>query len=165
MQNEDGLNSGARNVGRFFLMAIPYVLGLAAMTWLGVYIGIHDFNHQLTQEERAAVYTGAKDRPTSKIAIEMKVKDCTKVTRGDIDGTTLVLYAINECHSGVGYMEWHWQEVSPNGTVIHENYTNSCPIPRSNGEIAECTFSSSILAGPELPDDDRTSKVRVWTQQ
>lgn len=158
---EDGFNSGARNVGRFFLYAIPLVLGVAASVWFGVYVGVHDFHHQLTQEERAAVYTGAKDRPTSKVAVEIVPLDCTHVTRADIDGTSLIIYSRNDCHETLTYMEWHWQEVSPNGIALHEGYTNyDCPIATNPGDIAECAFTD----WRSLPDDDRMDKIRVWTR-
>lgn len=162
--NEDGVNSGARNVGRFFLWSIPLVLGIAASVWLGVYIGIHDFHHQLTQEERAAVYTGAGSRPKSKIAVELMVRDCVQVVRADLDGSVLYLYAKNNhCEKPLTYVEYHWQELSPNGTVIHEGYTNQCSTPSVDGDIAECQFDEDHFR--ELPTDSRTDRIRAWTSK
>jgi hypothetical protein len=160
MMSEDGLNSGARNVGRFFLMAIPYVLGLGAMMWLGVYVGVHDFHRQLTQEERAAVYTGAQERPKAKMVVEIVAHDCSHITRADIDGGDLVLYSRNDCHQDLDYLVWYWQEVSPNGTILNQGYNNLCPEPRRNGDVAECRFDGY----GSLPIDDRTDKIKVWTQ-
>ena len=66
---EDGINSGYRNIGRLALASIPYVLGLGAAVWLGVWMTGHDFRRLLSQEDRAAVYTGAAQRPKGKIEI------------------------------------------------------------------------------------------------
>jgi hypothetical protein len=159
---EDGVNSGARSIGRFFLFAIPLVLGLAAAVWLGVYIDAHEFNHELSQEDRAASYVGATERPKSKIAVEIQNQDCTRITRADVDGEILLLYARNDCHEREDYFAWHWQEISPNGTIIHQGYTNSCPIPGPS-EVAECSMNIGDFSGESV--DDRTDKIRVWTRK
>lgn len=84
---ESGIDSGARNVGRFFLSLVPWALGVGALVWLSVYIGVHTFYHEIQQEQRAATYIGAAERPKSKIKIEVKEVDCSRVTRADLDGT------------------------------------------------------------------------------
>src|SRR5258708_5935846 len=104
ISNEDGVNAGQRNIGRFFLAAIPWLLGLGASVWLGVWIGYHDFRHQLSQEDRAAIYVGAENRPKAKIIPTIMPKDCTHITRADIDGSTLLLWARNDCDSYLSYM-------------------------------------------------------------
>lgn len=158
---EDGINSEARNVGRFFLAMIPWALGIGLFAWIGVYAALHEIAKEKAQENRAAVYTGAVTRPKEKIAIEILPHDCSHITTADLDGDDLMLYATNTCHEkiDVNYFEWHWQTVSPNGTLLRSGYTNSafdCPMPLRPGDKAECKFT--------IDDDDRTAKIQVWTQ-
>ena len=157
---ENGTDAGIRSIGRFFLFAIPLVLGLAASVWLGVWIQSHYFQKELSQEDRAAVYTGAQERPKSKVIIQILPHDCTHLTRVDLDGSDLLMYATNDCHAPLDYLAWHWQFVSPDGTVISEGYDNSCPKPRLPGDKAECVpYSGSVKP------DDRASVLRAWTQK
>lgn len=158
MKDENGIDYGARSVGRFFLALIPWAIAIGAAAWLGIWIGYHNFRHQLSQEDRAAVYTsaaGSTDKPQSKIAVEIKTHGCSHVTRADVDGTNLLMYATQNCGAKMDYFEWHWQAISSNGTVIGQGYTNQCPVPGS-GEIAECRM--------DIKDDDRTVRLRVWAQ-
>lgn len=161
---EDGVNAGARNVGRFFLAAIPWILGLAAAVWFGVYVGIHNFRHELSQEElehirqqRAAVYVGAENRPTGKMKVDIVPNWCVSIIRVDVDGENLLLYGRNDCHTKVDYVVWKWQEVSPNGTSLHTEWTNLCPEPLLPGDVSECKM--------EIVPDDRAAAVRVWTER
>jgi hypothetical protein len=160
MEHEDGVNAGTRNIGRFFLAAIPWVLGTAAAVWLSTYIALHEFRHELSQEDRAATYVGATERPKSKIKISVSEQDCSHITRADLDGSTLLIYAKNDCHETLDYLAWHWQTIAPNGTALKEGYTNSCPLPAA-GATAECRLSISSY-GEDL--DDRVATVRVWTR-
>jgi hypothetical protein len=154
-EREDGVNAGARNFGRLMLALIPYALGLAALVWLSFYIGAHKFRRELSQEERAAVYVGAQQRPTQKLKIEVVKRDCSTITRSDVDGEMLLIYARNDCHENLSYFSWHWEEVSPSGTVIGEGYENSCPNPTFPGDSAECSL--------HIASDDRASLLRIWT--
>lgn len=156
---ETGVDEGVRSIGTFFLWMIPFALALAATAWLGFYVGVQDQIHKQGQENRAAQYVGAADRPQAKIAIEIVGKSCVKVTRADLDGGTLMLYAKNNCHHAVDYVEWHWQLLSPDKTAIAQGYTNQCPLP-SAGNSAECIFSGRFSG---IPTDDRAASIRVWT--
>jgi hypothetical protein len=180
MTNEDGLNTGYRNVGRFFLFAIPLVLGLAATVWFGLWVSGYEFQrrkaevaHELTQQERAAVYVGAQVRPKGKLAVQLSQEGCFKIVRADLDTKkpeygygfeySLLLYAQNLCTStrheyGIsddsGYREWHWAAISPNGVMLKEGYTNyECPKPAFQ-EIGECRF--------DIDPDDRIDHFKVW---
>jgi hypothetical protein len=164
MENENGFEAGARAAGRgvgwYFLAAIPFVLGMGASVWFGVYIGAHNFRKQLSQEQRGAVYVGADPRPKSRLSIQIKAVDCVHITKADIDGRTLMLYASNDCHNSIRYLEWHWQLLSPDGTAIAQGFQNQCPMPNSPGDKAECVFSGPYHG---LPDEDRAAIVLVWT--
>ncbi len=52
-EQENGVQNGARNIGRLALALIPWALAIGASVWLGVYVGIHQFRHELSQEDRA----------------------------------------------------------------------------------------------------------------
>lgn len=157
---EDGVNAGYRNFGRLALMCIPFALGIGASVWLGAYIGVHDFEKQLSQEGRAAIAVGAAVRPTAKIKIEIKPQPCAAVTRADLEGQTLRLYATNDCGQRIRYMVWKYAFVSPNGTVLKDGWTNLCPLPAEKGDKAECLFES----WQRITVDDRAATVRVWTE-
>lgn len=156
-RNEDGNNAGARNIGRLALALIPWALGLGATGWLGVWIGIHEWKHTLSQKDRAAMYVGAAERPNGKIKIEILNTSCVRVTRVDIDGSTALVYSINECHASVGYSEAHIEFISPDGTILSSEFHNegNCPIPREHGDKAECRFNYAST-------DERIAKIRAW---
>jgi hypothetical protein len=161
ISDEDGMEAGGRNVGRLALSLIPWALGIGALVWLGVWIGIHEFRHELSQEERAAIYVGAKERPHSRLIINTIKSDCSTVTRADLDGSDLIMYAKNDCHETLRYLAWRWQLLSPDGTVLKEEYVNGCPVPRMPGDSAECRMQDHYAS---VSDDDRAATVRVWTQ-
>lgn len=156
MNKEDGINAGQRRIGTFFLYAIPLVLGVGASVWLGVYIGVHDFRRELSQEERRSEYVGASVRPKEKLKISVVPYDCTHITKANIDGKDLLLYARNDCHRRLEYNSWHWRLLSPDGVVIGEGYTNwQCPTLSSPGVITECNL--------KIKQDDRAALLEVWT--
>lgn len=184
MKNEDGINAGVRNVGRLWLATIPLVLGLAATTWFSLWMMGYGFQrqkeadkkqdeaakHELTQQERSAVYVGASERPKGKLAVEIVAKSCVAIVRADIDTKkkgypydaadyqySLILYGQNNCGKDLDYTAWNWEMVSPNGTVIKAGYSNNahCPVP-PQWSIAECVF----LIDP----DERADKFRVWAK-
>ncbi len=156
MTRESGVDSGYRNFGRLALSLIPWGLGLGAAVWLGVWVAGHDFRHQLSQEDRAAVYTGAVEKPKGKVKLVVVHRDCVEVTRADFDGAALLLYTRNNCHQFLLYMEWHWEAVSPNGTVIAQGYMNTayCAAASEPGDVSECRLNVYI--------DDRIETLRVW---
>lgn len=171
---ESGLDAGYRNIGRFFLWAIPLVLGLAAATWLGVWIDAHELEHTLTQEQRAAVYVGAESRPKSKVLVSIlpsqpmydfaftKDEPCAPIIKVDVDGSNLLMYAQNDCRVPITRLTWHWQQVSPNGTVLTDSDWSSCAIPTIPGDKSECEVP--VNGDRYEPDvDSRTATIRVWT--
>lgn len=121
-ERESGADAGLRNIGRFFLMGIPLMLGLGAAAWLGVYAGTHDFKRQLSQEDRAAIAVGAPVRPKGPMKIDIVPSRCLPIMRADIDGSVLRLYVENLC-GPITYMRWSWTMLSPDGTAIHSGWT------------------------------------------
>lgn len=157
ISEEDGLNAGFRNIGRFYLALIPWALAVGALAWMGTWVAFHEWQRETRQEKRAAIYVAAPEPVKSKIKITVLKRSCVKVERADLDGRSLIIYAAapSGCDSisGLGYAEWHWQEVSPDGTVLHADYSNEMNI--HSGEKVEFKFT--------IPsDDDRVAEVRVW---
>lgn len=156
MRGEDGVNAGTRNIGRFFLSLIPWALGIGFMVWFGAWAGVAKYKHDISQERRAAVYVGAETKPEEKIKLDVVKHDCTTISRADVNGSDLMIYARNDCKGRLSYLAWHWQTISPDGTVVGQGYTNGCPIPNP-GNKAECKM--------KIDDDERTATVRIWTSK
>lgn len=142
----------------------------ARRVWFGVYLGIHQFRREVSQEQRAAVQVGAAERPKNKIAFDFATAQtyCAGVTRGDIEGATMRLYATNDCHKPLTGMNWYYEMLSPNGTILHAGHTGDwshvpCPAPTQVGDSSECQFAEANHYDSSLPIDDRVSKIRVWT--
>ena len=119
MERETGVNSGALNVGRFFLALIPWALGIGFTVWLGAWIGVSKYKHDVSQERRAAVYVGAENKPEEKLKIQVIKHDSTTITKADVNGEDLMIYARND-GGKLDYMAWHWKLISPDGTAIAE---------------------------------------------
>lgn len=155
-QDKKSESSAYRGLGRLATSLILASLGIGTSIWLGVYITAHDFNHQVKQEDRAAIYVGAKELPIDKIKITVKKIDCSTVTLADYDSGSILMHVRNNCHERIDYLAWNWKMIAPNGTVIHQGYTNSCPLP-DRDEEAECIQKTYV-------DDDRMSSLVVWSQ-
>lgn len=154
--SEDGVNAGHRNMGRFFLFAIPAVLGIAASIWLGVYIGIHNFRRELSQEDRRAVFVGAYQRPKSKLRIETPAMRCLKITHVDLDGGTATVYFQNNCTGETTNRMLRYQTLAPDGTVLHGGWDWTYTGSLKGGEQAE------VIEKLEL--DDRAAGIRFWIE-
>lgn len=140
----------------FFLALIPWALGIGAMAWIATCVSIHEYRRQIKQENRRATYVGAEKRPEAKLRIEVVKRGCLNITRVDAEEKVLTMYVRNDCHAPIprGYMEYHWQELAPDRTAIHENYTNLCPTPESPRQVSECV--------DKLSGDDRAATILVW---
>lgn len=160
ISDEDGMNAGWRNIGRAALAAIPWLLGVGAVTWLGFFMAAHGWFLQLGQEQRRAVYVGAEARPKAALKIET-VESCLRITRVDLEGDTASVYFVNECGTTVNYIQASWQLIAPDGTLLGNfwNFADSLGGPGSlkRGERGELTFSGSYN-GIKL--DDRASAIR-----
>lgn len=134
-------------------------LALGCVIWLGFFQDTHEFKRELRQEDRKAEFVGAAERPASKIKVQVLKRDCTVITNATLDGEDMTVYARNDCHQQIRYMEYRWQTIAPNGTAIGSGYTNTanCAIPMMPGKLAEC----SIKVGT----DDRIDTVMVWTER
>lgn len=154
--DEDGVDAGYRNLGRFFLALIPWALGVGAMVWLGTWIAFHVWQREERQAARAATYVASPVPQKAKIKITALVRDCLRVDRADLDGTDLLIYgrAPKGCTNRVGtdYTEWHWQLLSPDGTILHQGWTNLLDLHEgTKGELKM-----------QIESDDRAAELQVW---
>jgi len=160
MDREDGFNAGYRRIGTLALYTIPLVLGAAACVWLGFSMAAHGWFNLLSQEDRRAIYVGAKDRPKSKMNILTPNTGCIKIDRVDLDGSTAAVYFHSECISSVGFAQVKWQLISPDGTALGSGrcYVNLCGGPsdierNQKGEVVLSGFSYGIST------DDRAQSI------
>lgn len=116
MIKEDGFNVACRRFGMLGLALVPWALGIGAMAWLGVYAYQHTLRRELSQEERAAVYVGAKERPTAKIKILVEPSGCLVFDRVELDGAMLNGYFHATCAEH--FIQLFHKLKSPDGTVI-----------------------------------------------
>jgi hypothetical protein len=125
-QKEDGINSGVRNFGRLALSYILYALALGATGWLTFYMTLHVFLKERAQEERAAEYVGAKDRPKEKLKILTEPSGCFVIERVRVDGSLALVYFRNHCRELQCFIKVSYRLISPDGTVIgsDDNYSD-----------------------------------------
>jgi hypothetical protein len=148
-------------VGAFFYALIPWALGIGGTALLTAYITAHTIHRQIEQEARMAHYVGADHTPKAPYAIEAIYPiDSVTITRADFDGSALLMYSKNVGHDAIGYLAWHWQTVSPDGTVLASGFENNatCASPMQPGQSAECKVA---IDG----DDDRVAKIQIWVNR
>lgn len=141
------------------LAVIPWILGLAAVVWFGLYVSVHEFNRTVTQEKRAADWVGEKTPPKAavKLVIKNRERGCTKIESAHFDGDDLWVYAQRIC-GGPGYAEIHWKAVAADGTVVSAGYDNSTGLESADdGERAEYKPYS-------YKPDPRTTAVILYTK-
>lgn len=160
---EDGVHSGARNIGRLALWTIPLALGMGAVAWLGFVAGSRQFWNTISQEQRRAVYVGADHRPKAKLNILLNNdRSSVKIDRVDLDGEVAAVYFHNSGTGRATYIQLHWQLVSPDGTALSSKwgYTELLSGPQSlaPGERGEAIFQGYYAI--EL--DSRAGGVRFW---
>lgn len=168
ISNEDGREASARNFGRLALAIIPWALAIGASAWLGFYVGVNDMLRSRAQERRAAIAVGVSAPLEAPIVIDLKSRQtyCAPVTKADLDGEVLRLYVTNNCRTKLSSLEWHYDALSPDGTIIDSNSISDwhCEFPALRGDSAECVFGRkefpSTLA---VSLDNRIAKIRVWT--
>ncbi len=163
MRNEDGFNAGARNFGRLALSCIPWTLGMGALVWLGFFIASHDILHQLSQEQRRAIYVGAFHRPKEKLIIETPKTWCVHITRVDLDGASAAVYYQNDCDVAVGDVVISWQLFSPNRTALESGHAAASwvegPSSLRVGEQGESFFHGFPTGYYPISTDSRAAYI------
>jgi hypothetical protein len=141
-------------------------IGVGFGVWLGFFRDTHNYTKQLSQEDWAAQYVAAVERPKSKIEIKVSDESCVRITRAEIEGTYLLMYAQNDCHFKIHYMEWRWQTSAPDGTYLTSGYENTaaCPVPREPGSKAECKARLTSYWNDDGLDD-RISALHVSVRE
>ena len=142
-------------VSQFFFAAIPWILGLAALTWLAFFSGWFNFSHYVTVLKRMDNRVGVFRPLKNPVKLTLKKEGCLHVERGFLDGNTVTMYIKNDCTHPVDYYEWHWKAIAPDGTVIAQQYSNTNDGMEA-GETVERTM--------DVTGDRRTVEVVVWAQ-
>lgn len=143
----------AGGVGWFFFALVPGAIAGALLMYLAFYTGVVDWQKAQRIEGRMDNRVGVNGELTKPVDLIIRDASCLKVSRAYLDSGTLTAYVTNNCHTTIGYWEWHYNQISPDGTVIHSWYDNSVSGPESGQTVEETT---------KLADDDRTAKVVVW---
>jgi len=144
-------------VGWFFFSMIPAALAGAALMWLAFYTGVLDWQKTRRIEGRMDARVGVRGELTAPVDLIIRKTGCLQVSRAYLDDGKLTTYTTNSCPSDSGYWELHWNQISPDGTVIATRYENwSASEGISSGATVEGTF--------DLKEDSRTAKVIVWAK-
>ena len=143
-------------IGWLFFAAIPAVLAGAALMWLAFYTGVIDWKQTQRIEGRMDARVGIRGELTAPVDLIIKDKSCLHITKAFLDGGTLTSYVTSACKAPSGYWELRWRAVAPDGTIIASGYNNTAYLTELDpGETTEHTDN--------LPDNERISKVIVWT--
>jgi len=119
----------SRGLGSFFFAAIPWVLGMAALTWLGFYTGIITFHQAQLAIQKSEAVQGRMD---GRVGVDGDVRDpvsltfhgrgCIKVERAYLDLGTMTAYLHNTCNREIRDIRYSWREVSPDGTTVKSGW-------------------------------------------
>jgi hypothetical protein len=163
-QVEVKYTGGAR---AFFYGLIPGAIGGGALIWLSFMSGCLDLQQQRTIAERMDNRVGivtAKEEPKNPVKLVIQQRGCIRIDRAYMDasdrdypsesGGKLTVYLADHCTQTPSYYEWHWKEMAPDGTIIHDGWTNTEPTVPEAGQTEEVTVY--------LPDDNRVVTVVVW---
>lgn len=141
-------------VGAFFYASILALLIGALMMYFAFYTGIINWQKAQRIEGRMDNRVGVNGQLEKPVDLIILKKSCLLVNRAYLDGSVGTMYLKNECHTNLNYHAWHWNAVAPDGTIIHQDYSNSINELES-GEVTEVLFN--------VEEDDRISKVIIWT--
>src|SRR6188508_2176701 len=97
LSNEDGINAGIRNIGRYALFMIPAALGGAACLWIAAGLGWIDLSREIRKERRLldGVHISVPaDEPIKQVAFDDR---CLKVDKMFLDSEHVTFYVRNSC--------------------------------------------------------------------
>jgi hypothetical protein len=145
----------SRGIGSLTFAVIPAALAGAALMWLAFFTGIVDWQKVQRIEGRMDGRVGVSSKLSAPVEVIIENRSCVKIDRAFLDGLTVTMYLQNQCHKDLGYYEWHWMEVAPDGTTIKEDFGNSID-GLSEGQKVEKVM--------DLTSDTRTAKIVVWAK-
>jgi len=141
-------------IGWFFFALIPGAIAGALLMYFAFYTGVIDWQKAQRIEGRMDNRVGVNGELTKPVDLIIRKASCLEVSRAYLDSGVLTAYVTNNCHTTITYWEWHFNQIAPDGTIINSWYDNSLEGPEV-GQTVERT--------QKLKEDDRTSKVVVWT--
>lgn len=143
-------------IGAFIFACIPWILAAGMSSWLTFYIMDHNFQKQLQQEKRMAVYTGIDKPLTEKVKINVTNDGCISISTAEFDGRTILAYFESKCINNPKLVELRWKALSPNNTIIKNGYEH-CETPDKE-ERTEC---KAAVFHDYDKYDDRISTVQL----
>lgn len=150
-------------VGWFFSALIPGAIAGAALMWLAFYTGVVDWQKAQRIEARQDARVGVHGEIKTPVDLIIRDGGCLHVSRAFLDGSTLTAYLTNGCPEDLDYWEIHWNEISPDHTIIHTGYTNHTGDTGSTGIQSGATLEVPFdLSGDQ---DSRTAQIVVWSKR
>jgi len=97
-------------------------IGLGLTIWLTFFQNAHDFNRQLSIEDRHAEAVGAKPLPEEPVKIQIdNDKDfCLVVDAAEFDGDNIWIRYHMACAQDFAALSW--KELAPDGTIVKNGY-------------------------------------------
>ena len=118
ISNEDGINAGVRNIGRYALAAIPAALGGAACLWIMAASGCLDLGNKINTSRRSFDAVGMTALPTEPITLVLINAQCLQIEKAFIDADTVITYVKNACDRWLKSPNYHYQTQAADSTVI-----------------------------------------------
>jgi hypothetical protein len=155
--------TNSRPYGWLALAIIPAALGGGALMWLAFYTGVVDWREVQRAAEKTHRIEGRMDERVgvrgelvAPVDLVIRKTGCLQVSRAFLDDGVLTAYVSSSCHGPSGYWEWHWNQVSPDGTILATGYRNS---------LADIMPGETIEVTEQVKEDARTLKIVVWSKR
>lgn len=141
----------------FTTSIVLWILGSAAVAWLSFYSGVRYMRREISMEQRRAESVGAVPLPTGNIevVIDNRTGGHLFIESASIDGKELRAYYVNKGTHSQEFVKFHWQLLSPDGTVIKQDYSYE-------------NFGSRLEPGvrvetvKQIESDTRVKRIRLF---
>ena len=152
-------------IGAFFFAAIPWILGCAAVVWLGFFTGIIQFRHQQSAYRQQQT---VQQRMDNRVGVTAPLKEpvkliilprhgCIKIEKAFLDGSRMTVYLHSNCQTFMDYYQLHTVGRSPDRTIVWSDYENTSSLPSLQpGDTGEWSM--------DVSQDQRISAIEIWTQ-
>jgi len=144
-------------ISAFFYAAIPWILLMAALAGLAFWTGVVSFSHDQQVQTRMDNRVGVVEPLKKPVSLIIEDRGCLKITKAFLDGDRLTSYVTDTCPGHMTYWELGWKIKSPDGTIVASGYNNTAELPNLD-------HGDKIEHVDNLPSDDRSNTVIVWTR-
>jgi hypothetical protein len=118
ISDEDGINAGFRNIGRYALFMIPAALGGAACLWIAAAFGWIELGHAINMERRSLQAVGVTAPPKEPIKLVRVDSSCLKFDDAYVDGDDVITYVKNTCDRWLDLPNFAYRTQAGDGTTI-----------------------------------------------